>query len=185
MEAAFKYFYISLLAGLSLLLACGVLYAAHGTLNMADLSQRIAARPNDPLTAAGFVFLLVYALVKCAGVPFHFWQPDFHAAAPTPVSAMLSSVIVKLGVYALLRASVLFFPYSTGPVRLVLIASGALGVVVGGFGAIGTHHAKRMLAYSTLTQIGLMLVAIGWGPRPLWRRHLCLRSTTVLSRRPC
>ncbi|MBU4460280.1 MAG: hypothetical protein KJ579_06915 [Verrucomicrobia bacterium] len=162
-EAAFKYFYISLIAGLSLLIACGVFYAAYGTLNLADLARRIAAQPGHPLAATGAVFLLVYALCKCAGVPFHFWQPDFHAAAPTPVSAMLSSVIVKLGVYVLIRGGALFLPLMDGPFRPVLLAVGIAGVAVGSLGAIGTHHAKRMLAYSTLAQVGLMLVAIAWG----------------------
>ena len=164
-EAAFKYFYISLVAGLSLLIACGTLYAAYGTLNLADLAERIAARPDHPLAAAAAVFLLAYALCKCAGVPFHFWQPDFHAAAPTPVSAMLSSVIVKLGVYVLLRGGPLFLPLAAGPFRAVLLAAGIAGVAVGSLGAIGTRHAKRMLAYSTLAQIGLVLVAIAWGSR--------------------
>ncbi len=164
-EAAYKYFHISLVAGLSLLIACGALYAAYGTLNLADLAQRVAAQPDRPLAAAAAVFLLVYALCKCAGVPFHFWQPDFHAAAPTPVSAMLSSVIVKLGVYVLLRCGALFLPLAAGPFRGVLLAAGIAGVAVGSLGAIGTRHAKRMLAYSTLAQIGLMLVAIAWGSR--------------------
>lgn len=174
-EAAFKYFYISLVAGLGLLIACGAFYAAYGTLNLADLAARIAARPDHPLAATAAVFLLVYALGKCAGVPFHFWQPDFHAAAPTPVSAMLSSVIVKLGVYVLLRCGGLFLPLAGGPFRAVLLAVGVAGVAVGSLGAIGTRHAKRMLAYSTLAQVGLMLVAIAWGS------HGALAAAVVLA----
>lgn len=174
-EAAFKYFYISLVAGLGLLIACGAFYAAYGTLNLADLAGRIAARPEPPLAAVAAVFLLVYALGKCAGVPFHFWQPDFHAAASTPVSAMLSSVIVKLGVYVLLRCGGLFLPLAGGPFRAVLLAAGVAGVAVGSLGAIGTRHAKRMLAYSTLAQIGLILVAIAWGS------HGALAAAVVLA----
>ncbi|MBM4155909.1 MAG: hypothetical protein FJ221_12905 [Lentisphaerae bacterium] len=174
-EAAFKYFYISLVAGLGLLIACGAFYAAYGTLNLADLAARIAARPEQPLAAVAAVFLLVYALGKCAGVPFHFWQPDFHAAASTPVSAMLSSVIVKLGVYVLLRCGGLFLPLAGGPFRAVVLAVGVAGVAVGSLGAIGTRHAKRMLAYSTLAQVGLMLVAIAWGS------HGALAAAVVLA----
>jgi multicomponent Na+:H+ antiporter subunit D len=144
-------------------LANGVLYASYGTLNMADLSVRIAADPAQPLLAVGIVFLLVTFMIKSAVFPFHFWQPDFHAAAPTAVSAMLSSVVVKLGVYGFLRMTTLLFVEQAPAIRAVLLALGIVGVVYGGLGAIGTHNAKRMLAYSTLAQVGFILVAIGWG----------------------
>jgi multicomponent Na+:H+ antiporter subunit D len=162
-EAALKYFYMSLLASAALLLANGVLYVAYGTLNMADLSVRIAADPTQPLLAAGIAFLLVTFMIKSAVFPFHFWQPDFHAAAATPVSAMLSSVVVKLGVYGFLRMTTLLFVDQAPAIRGLLVALGIIGVVYGGLGAIGTHNAKRMLAYSTLAQVGFILVAIGWG----------------------
>lgn len=161
-EAAYKYFYISLVAATGLLLANGCLYAGYGTLNMADLARHIAAAPDAPLAHVALALLLVSLGIKAAGVPFHFWQPDFHAAAPTPVSAMLSSVVVKLGVYGLFRVSTLLYPHE-GAVGWVLIGMGVLGVVVGGLGAAGTHDLKRMLAYSTLAQIGFILAALGWG----------------------
>ena len=162
-EAALKYFYMSLLASAALLLANGVLYVSYGTLNMADLAVRIAADPTQPLLAAGIAFLLVTFMIKSAVFPFHFWQPDFHAAAATPVSAMLSSVVVKLGVYGFLRMTTLLFVDQAPAIRTLLVALGIVGVVYGGLGAIGTHNAKRMLAYSTLAQVGFILVAIGWG----------------------
>jgi multicomponent Na+:H+ antiporter subunit D len=162
-EAALKYFYMSLLASATLLLANGVLYVSYGTLNMADLAVRIAANPTQPLLAAGIVFLLVTFMIKSAVFPFHFWQPDFHAAATTPVSAMLSSVVVKLGVYGFLRMTTLLFVQQAPTIGALLVTLGIVGVIYGGLGAIGTHNAKRMLAYSTLAQVGFILVAIGWG----------------------
>jgi multicomponent Na+:H+ antiporter subunit D len=162
-EAALKYFYMSLLASATLLLANGVLYVSYGTLNMADLAARIAADPDQPLLAAGIVFLLVTFMIKSAVFPFHFWQPDFHAAATTPVSAMLSSVVVKLGVYGFLRMTTLLFVEQAPTIGALLVGLGIVGVIYGGLGAIGTHNAKRMLAYSTLAQVGFILVAIGWG----------------------
>lgn len=162
-EAALKYFYISLLASATLLLAVGVLYVSYGTLNMADLATRIAADPSRPLLPVAIVFLLVTFMIKSAVFPFHFWQPDFHAAATTPVSAMLSSVVVKLGVYGFLRMTTLLFVQQAPAIGSLLVALGIVGVVYGGLGAIGTHNAKRMLAYSTLAQVGFILVAIGWG----------------------
>lgn len=162
-EAAFKYFYISLLASIFLLVACGVLYISYGTLNMADLAARIAAAPDRPLTGIALVLLTGFFMVKGAVVPFHFWQPDFHTTAPTPISALLSSVVVKLGVYGFIRLTTLLFAEQAAPLRGVLVVLGVVGIFFGGLGAAGTHNAKRMLAYSTLGQIGFMLIAIGWG----------------------
>lgn len=162
-EAAYKYFYISLLASMLLLLSCGGLYASYGTLNMADLSRQISAQPNMPLVGLAMVLLLVFFMIKSAVVPFHFWQPDFHTAATTPLSALLSSVVVKLGVYGFIRMTTLLFLNQSSDIRQLLIVMGCVGVILGGLGATGTHNAKRMLAYSTLAQIGFILTAIGWG----------------------
>jgi len=162
-EAAFKYFYMSLLASAFLLLAIGSLYVSYGTLNMADLARRIAANPDAPLLPMAMALLVATFMVKSAIFPFHFWQPDFHTASPTAVSAMLSSVVVKLGVYGFLRMTTLLFVEQAAPVRGLLVALGLAGILYGGLGAVGTHNAKRMLAYSTLAQVGFILVAVGWG----------------------
>jgi multicomponent Na+:H+ antiporter subunit D len=160
-EAAYKYFYISTLAATLFLLGVGSMYVSYGTLNMADLARRIAENPSAPLTMAGMAFLTATFLIKSAAFPFHFWQPDFHAAAPTSVSAMLSSLVVKVGVYAFFRMTTLLFPEVT-LLKTLLVVIGVAGVLYGGFGATGTHNVKRMLAYSTLAQIGFVLVGIGW-----------------------
>jgi multicomponent Na+:H+ antiporter subunit D len=164
-EAAFKYFYMSLLASAFLLLAIGSLYVSYGTLNMADLARRIAANPNAPLLPVAIALLFATFMVKSAVTPFHFWQPDFHTASPTAVSAMLSSVVVKLGVYGFLRMATLLFVEQSASVQGLLMVLGLAGIVYGGLGAVGTHNAKRVLAYSTLAQVGFILVAIGWGSR--------------------
>jgi multicomponent Na+:H+ antiporter subunit D len=162
-EAAYKYLYICIIASTTLLLAIGCLYIGYGTLNMADLAARIAANPEQPTLWLGIVFLFITFCIKSAAFPFHFWQPDFHTAAPTPVSAMLSSVVVKLGVYGFIRMTTLLFVEQAATIQSLLVLLGVAGVLYGGFGALGTHNAKRMLAYSTLAQVGFMLVGIGWG----------------------
>lgn len=161
-EAAFKYFYMSLIAAGFLLLACGLLYVEYGTLNMAQLGAATAADTTQlALVACGL--LLALFLVKGAGFPFHFWQPDFHTAAPTPVHAVLSSVVVKLGIYGVLRMTTLLFIEQAPLIQTILIVVGLIGIFYGGLGATGTYDAKRMLAYSTMGQLGFIFVGIGWG----------------------
>lgn len=162
-EAAYKYFYISLLSSVFLLMAISALYISYGTLNMADLAMRIAENPRAVLLPFSIAMLLATFMVKSAAFPFHFWQPDFHAAAPTSVSALLSSVVVKLGVYGFLRMTTLLFIEQATIIQVILIAAGIIGVFYGGLAATHTSNAKRMLAYSTIGQIGFILIGIGWG----------------------
>lgn len=164
-EAAYKYFYISLLASVFLLLAIGSLYISYGTLNMADLSRRVAMEGEQLLLLPAIAMLMASFMIKSAVFPFHFWQPDFHTASPTPVSAMLSSIVVKLGVYGFLRMTTLLFTEQAGMIRTILLVAGVIGILYGGLSAIGTYNVKRMLAYSTLAQIGFILVGIGWGTK--------------------
>lgn len=162
-EAAYKYFYISLLASFFMLLAIGSLYAGYGTLNMASLALQISTQGTHALLWPAIAFLTAAFMIKGAVFPFHFWQPDFYAAAPTPISAMSSSAIVKFGVYGFLRMTTLLFVAQAAPLRGLLIILGVIGVIFGGLSALGTNNVKRMLAYSTLAQIGFILIGIGWG----------------------
>lgn len=161
-EASYKYLIISTVGAFLFLMGIGSLYAVYGTLNLAQLAQGIAANPTHPLTLAGLAFLTATFLTKSAGFPFHFWQPDFHTAAPTPVHAVLSSVVVKVGVYGFLRLTILLFP-GFELLKTLLVLVGVVGVIYGGLGAAGTYSVKRMLAYSTMSQLGFIMVGIGWG----------------------
>jgi multicomponent Na+:H+ antiporter subunit D len=162
-EAAYKYFLISMLAAFFLLLAVGSLYVTYGTLNIADLAARIAENGQTPLLPYIVGFLGATFMIKSAVFPFHFWQPDFHTAAPTPVHAVLSSVVVKLGVYGLLRMTTLLFPVQAPQLQTILIVAGLVGLFYGNLGAVTTYDGKRMLAYSTMGQLGFIMVGIGWG----------------------
>jgi multicomponent Na+:H+ antiporter subunit D len=162
-EASYKYLLISTVSGLFFLMGIGSLYAVYSTLNLAELALAINAAPSiPPLALAGLAFLTSTFLVKSAGFTFHFWQPDFHTAAPTPVHAVLSSVVVKVGIYAFFRVTLMLFP-NFEMLNTLLVILGVLGVIYGGLGAAGTYSVKRMLAYSTMSQLGFIMVAIGWG----------------------
>ncbi len=163
LEAAIKYIFISAMGSLFLLLGIGAMYAAFGTLNFADIARLLQSGERPLLVnEAGFMLLCAF-LLKSAVFPFHFWQPDFHTTAPTPVHAVLSSVVVKVGIYGVIRLITLMFTEEAALIEMVLIVLGLIGIFFGSLGALRTYDAKRMLAYSTFGQIGFILVAIGWG----------------------
>lgn len=162
-EAAFKYLMISALGSLFLLLGIAAIYATFGTLTLADIARLLEGGERPLLAQVAAVVLMCAFLLKSAVFPFHFWQPDFHTAAPTPISAMLSSVVVKVGVYGLIRLTMLLFIAEAPLVRTLLLILGIIGIFFGGLAALRTYDAKRMLAYSTFGQIGFILLGIGWG----------------------
>lgn len=163
LEAAIKYLFISAMGTLFILLGIAALYTTFGTLTLADIARQLGTGER-PLLAQGAAIMLMCAfLVKSAVFPFHFWQPDFHTTAPTPVHSVLSSVVVKIGVYGLIRMNTLLFVEEAELVQQLLIGLGLIGIFFGSLGALRTYDAKRMLAYSTFGQIGFILVAIGWG----------------------
>lgn len=163
LEAAIKYIFISGMGTLFLLLGIAAMYATFGTLNFADMARLLADGERPFLATEAAIMLLCAFLLKSAVFPFHFWQPDFHTTAPTPVHAVLSSVVVKVGVYGVIRMLTLLFTEEAGLIQDILIILGLIGIFFGSLGALRTYDAKRMLAYSTFGQIGFILVAIGWG----------------------
>jgi multicomponent Na+:H+ antiporter subunit D len=162
-EAAIKYLLISAMGSLFLLLGIGAIYASFGTLTIADIARLLETGERTLLAQTAAVMLMCEFLLKSAVFPFHFWQPDFHTAAPTPVHAVLSSVVVKVGVYGLFRLTSLLFIAEAPLVRSLLLLLGIIGIFFGSLAALRTYDAKRMLAYSTFGQVGFILLGIGWG----------------------
>ncbi|MFE3500000.1 complex I subunit 5 family protein [Kitasatospora sp. NPDC059146] len=149
------------------LLGIGLLYARTGELGMARigavLDERAAAgHGRDALVVVAFVLVLAGPLVKAATAPFHFWLPDAHAVAPSPVCMLLSGVMVELGVYGVARIHRVVFAGAGGlpdaAVRDTLLAAGVLTALVGGVMCWQQRHLKRMLAFSTVGHVGLFLV---------------------------
>lgn len=165
LEAAIKYLFISSMGTLFLLLGIAAVYGTFGTLNFADIGRLLALGDRPFLAREAAIMLTAAFLLKSAVFPFHFWQPDFHTTAPTPVHAVLSSVVVKIGVYGLIRMTTLLF---TGEgeletIRTILLVLGTISIFFGSLGAFRTYDGKRMLAYSTFGQIGFILLGVGWG----------------------
>jgi multicomponent Na+:H+ antiporter subunit D len=165
LEAAVKYLFISSIGTLFLLLGIAAIYATFGTLNLADIGNQLATGERPLLAQEATIVLTAAFLLKSAVFPFHFWQPDFHTTAPTPVHAVLSSVVVKIGVYGLIRMTTLLFTAEgeLETIRAVLLLLGTISIFFGSLGAFRTYDGKRMLAYSTFGQIGFILLGIGWG----------------------
>jgi multicomponent Na+:H+ antiporter subunit D len=163
LEASFKYMVLGSIASVFILFGVALVYGNTGALNMAYISKAIQTSGLNPgLTFALGLFITGFGL-KAALVPFHAWLPDAHPSAPAPISAMLSGVLIKaLGVYCLARVvfNIFGITVSTGWILIVL---GLLSMVAGAFLAMGQWDFKRLLAYSSISQLGYIIVGLGLG----------------------
>jgi multicomponent Na+:H+ antiporter subunit D len=145
---------ILLLGGIALL------YGRTGALNLAQLGQSLATGPADRLVVVAFLLLMVGFFVKAAVVPFHFWLADAYALAPTVVGVLFAGVVSELGLYAVARVywTVFSAPLAeTEGLRGVLLLGAVTTALVGGVMCLLQHHLARMLAYATVSHVGLTL----------------------------
>ncbi|MGQ9629303.1 MAG: complex I subunit 5 family protein [bacterium] len=163
LEASFKYLVLSSIGSTLVLFGVAFTYGATGYLNMASISKAIAGGEKSLIVIFASVLFMAGFGIKAALVPFHPWLPDAHPSAPAPISAMLSGVLIKaLGIYALTR--VLFNVIGMTPLfGAILMALGALSMIVGTFLAVGQWDFKRLLAYSSIGQMGYVILGIGLG----------------------
>jgi multicomponent Na+:H+ antiporter subunit D len=163
--ASFRYLIIGTVASSLYLLGVGFVYFTTGTLSMEHVTPLLAELTGSP-TVAGAVALVAVGLgIKMALFPLHVWLPDAHSLAPPAVAALLAAVQVKVGAYALLRILFDVFPaqyvIDDLPLLTLLTWFSVAGVVVGSFMAIRQTDFKRMLAHSTVAQIGFIGIGIG------------------------
>ncbi|MFG2744367.1 complex I subunit 5 family protein [Streptomyces sp. KS_5] len=165
-QGALTFGVVTSLGAYAMLMGIGLLYARTGELAMARIGRALDAHgPPDGLVLAAFVLVLTGLLIKSAAVPFHFWLPDAHAVAPTPVCMLLSGVMVELGVYGVWRVYGTVFAGPGGipaaDLERVLLVLGAVTAMIGAVMCWYQRHIKRLLACSTVAHTGLFLIGIG------------------------
>ncbi len=160
LKGSIKYLILGTLASLFLLLGIGFVYAETGVLNLEYLQHRISLIDVQTQIVI-FVFFLAAVGIKSAIIPFHTWLVDAHSTAPIPISALLSGIIVKSGVYVFIRIS--SFEFSLPRMNEVIIMLGAITAVGGVIGALMQWDIKRITANHTISQIGFIIVGIGTG----------------------
>ena len=165
LQGAINFAVTNSLAGMSVLMGIGFLYARTGSLNLAQIGQALAGQHADGLIVVAFALLAGGFLVKAAVVPFHFWLPDAYGSAPIPVCVLFAGVMSELGLFAVIRVWDTVFSGLSGGVgprmRAVLLGFGILTAVVGAVMALAQHHLKRMLAFVTMSHLGIYLIGAG------------------------
>jgi multicomponent Na+:H+ antiporter subunit D len=155
-----KYILVNVISSALFVIAVAYLYSVVGTLNMADISRKIA-EVNQPgiLTAIAIMFLLVFGL-KGAIFPLYFWLPGSYYAPPTPVLALFGALLTKVGIYSILRTYTLFFYHDIGYTHEILSILAILTIVLGCIGAIAYWDVKKIIIYNIIIAVGVILFGV-------------------------
>jgi multicomponent Na+:H+ antiporter subunit D len=159
LDAGVKYVMLNLVMTTIFLVAVAFLYGATGTLNMADLANRVPNIENAGLvTTLAVLFLLAFAS-KAALFPLFFWLPASYHTASTPVLAIFAALLTKVGVYAIVRCFTLIFPVTEGLATIIGVIA-ALTMITGVLGAASHFDIRKILSFHIISQIGYMLVGV-------------------------
>ncbi|HSR62138.1 MAG TPA: monovalent cation/H+ antiporter subunit D family protein [Gammaproteobacteria bacterium] len=163
--AAYRYLVLGTIGATFILIGVGLLYVMTGTLNIDDLQQRLVDLEEQRTVITALAFLTVGISLKFALFPLHFWLPNAYTYAPSVISVFLASTTTKVFIYVLLRF--LFsifgasFVYDVVHVDRILLICSVLAIFSGSLSAIYQDNIKRMLAYSSIAQIGYMVLGVG------------------------
>jgi multicomponent Na+:H+ antiporter subunit D len=163
LEGAFKYIILSSLATVLMLGAIASLLLFSGDTSFASVSEAVKNNSKNIIVISAIGALICGFFIKGGLVPFHAWLPDAHSAAPTAVSVLLSGVQIKtLGAYTIIRLVTSVFGY-TNSVAYILMVVGTISIIFGALGALGQRDFKRMLAYSSISNMGYIVLGFGCG----------------------
>jgi len=165
LRAGVQYVLFNLIGSTLFLFALGAIYAETGTLNMADLAQRVTlVTPEETvgIRVAAVLLLLVFA-IKAALVPLHFWLPSSYAEAPAPVAALFA-IMTKVGAYAIIRVYTMVFPpeleVTSGLHDVWLLPAALVSLAIGMTGVLAAKKLDRLVAFSVIGSMGMVMVAI-------------------------
>jgi multicomponent Na+:H+ antiporter subunit D len=161
MEGALKYVTLNLFSSVIFLIAIGVLYGLAGTLNMADLSVKLADVDSPGIvTTVAMLFLLTFG-VKAAVFPLFFWLPASYHTTPVAVSAIFAGLLTKVGVYAIIRTFTLIFTQDVNYTHTLILVVAGFTMVTGVLGAVAQNDFRRILSFHIVSQIGYMIMGLG------------------------
>ena len=165
MLAGYRYLILGTLGGAFYLLGVAFLYFGTGTLNMAHTLEILSASEATTSIGAGAVFIFIGLGLKMALVPLHLWLPDAYTFSPSSVNTLIAPIMTKVGAYAMLRMFLSVFPegylINEVPIGQALVVLGAIGVVVGAAAAFRQQDIRRLLAYSSVSQLAFIAIGIG------------------------
>jgi multicomponent Na+:H+ antiporter subunit D len=165
LQGAINFAVSNSVGAIAIFIGVALLYGRTGALNLAQIGEALSHRQPDALVAVSFALIVLGFLVKAAAFPVHFWLADAHAVAPTPVCVLFSGVMVELGVYAIARIYFTAFGGAfitqAAALKPILIWTGAVTALVGAAMCLQQRHLKRMLAFSTVSHVGLFLICLG------------------------
>ncbi len=159
-NAAIRYLVLNIMGSMMLLLGAGLTYGMLGTLNMAQIAQRMTDAPSTVETLIAGLLLIAFA-GKAAMFPFFFWLPSSYHTPHPAVTALFSGVLTKVGVYSLFRTFPLFFPNLLVAWQPLFFGMAALTMVIGVLGAFAQPTIRRLLSFHIISQIGYMLMGLG------------------------
>ena len=157
LRESIKYILVNVISSALFVITVGYLYSVIGTLNMADISVKIA-QVNQPgiITVIAVLFLMVFGL-KGAIFPLYFWLPSSYAAPPIPVLALFGALLTKVGVYAIMRTYTLFFTHDQAFTHELLMILAILTIVAGSIGALAYFDVKKIIIYNIIIAVGVIL----------------------------
>jgi len=184
-EAGFKYLLIGSFASVMILLAVMILYTQLGTLNMAEIAQKAHLLPAS-IKATVLVLFIVGFGIEAEMFPLNGWAPDAYSQTPGPIGAAFAGIVVKAGVYALIR--VVYTLFDIHGAYDFLIIAGLITMIIAEVSALAQTNLKRMLAYSSIGQMGFVLIAFGIGGKEavfaalfLMFNHAIIKSLLFMS----